>query len=53
MEITTPLMETLKIWRNDGFFEMIGLDKMFQTEKEPKKPQDHKKKIKRKSYSNL
>lgn len=30
----------------DGFFEMIGLDKMFQTEevKEPKKPQDHKKK---------
>lgn len=31
---------------NDGFFEMIGLDKMFQTEqkKEPKKPQDHKKK---------
>ena len=29
----------------DGFFELIGLDKMFQTEKkEVKKPQDHKKK---------
>lgn len=33
---------------NDGFFEMIGLDKMFQTtpkKKTPKAPQDHKKKI--------
>ena len=30
---------------NDGFFALIGLDKMFRTEKkEPKKPQDHKKK---------
>ena len=32
---------------NDGFFELIGLDKMFQTEekkKAPKTPQDHKKK---------
>ena len=31
---------------NDGFFGMIGLDKMFQAEqrREPKKPQDHKKK---------
>lgn len=31
---------------NDGFFELIGLDKMFQTEepkkKQPKMPQDHK-----------
>lgn len=40
------LMEILiEEMANDGFFEMIGLDKMFQTdEKEPKKPQDHKKK---------
>lgn len=41
------LMEVLiEEMANDGFFEMIGLDKMFQTEpkKEPKKPQDHKKK---------
>ena len=41
------LMETLiEDMANDGFFEMIGLDKMFQTEqkREPKKPQDHKKK---------
>ena len=41
------LMEILiEDMANDGFFEMIGLDKMFQTEqkREPKKPQDHKKK---------
>ena len=43
------LMETLIAdMADDGFFEMIGLDKMFQTEetvaREPKKPQDHKRK---------
>ena len=41
------LMELLiEDMASDGFFEMIGLDKMFQTEevKKPKKPQDHKKK---------
>lgn len=29
---------------NDGFFGLIGLDKMFAPSKEVKKPQDHKKK---------
>ena len=46
------LMELLlEDMENDDFFEMIGLDKMFQTNSEeaeemnkPKKPQDHKKK---------
>ena len=42
MEITTSEMDS------DGFFDLIGLDKMFQTEetvaREPKKPQDHKRK---------
>lgn len=40
------LMEYLiEIMAEDGFFEMIGLDKMFQPEeKEQKKSQDHKKK---------
>ena len=28
----------------DGFFKQIGLQQMNQTEKEPKQPQDHKKK---------
>jgi len=41
---------------NDGFFELIGLDKMFQTEetkkKQPKMPQDHKKKSSTKVIEN-
>ncbi len=41
------LMELLlEDMMNDGFFELIGLDKMFAPtkKKEPKVPQDHKKK---------
>lgn len=32
---------------NDGFFDLIGLDKAFRIpdEKQPKKPQDHQKKV--------
>lgn len=39
----------LEIMSDDGFFDLIGLNQMFQTvEKEVKKPQDHKKKTTKK-----
>lgn len=42
--------EMIAIMGDDGFFDLIGLTKMFQAEqKQVKKPQDHKKKVTKKT----
>lgn len=50
------MQEMMECMADDGFFELIGLDKMFtptpKTAKVPKTPQDHKKKATVKAIAN-